>query len=132
MSGEKELKTLLQTLSPRLHNDLYVFCRIIGGRYGDYAETEPIASFMESEGLTLVIKKNMADELDLPYSGLFRYISLNVHSSLEAVGLTAAVSTRLSEHGISANIIAAYTHDHLFVPADKGDEALRLLLRFCR
>ncbi|WP_457576260.1 ACT domain-containing protein [Desulfomarina sp.] len=131
MSGEKSLKKLLRTLTPRLHKDLYVFCRVAGGRYGDYAEAEPIASFMESEGLTLVVKKNMADGLNLQYSGLFSYISLNVHSSLEAVGLTAAVSTRLSEHGISANIIAAYTHDHLFVPADKGDEALHLLLKFC-
>ena len=131
MDGEKDLEKLLQTLTPRLHNDLYVFCQITGGRYGDYTEANPIASFMEPEGLTLVVKKSMADELNLPYDGLFSYISLDVHSSLEAVGLTAAVSTRLSEHGISANIIAAYSHDHLFVPADKGDEALRLLLKFC-
>lgn len=131
MDGEKDLEKLLHALTPRLHNDLYVFCRITEGQYGDYTEANPIASFMEPEGLTLVVKKFMADELHLPYDGLFSYISLDVHSSLEAVGLTAAVSTRLSEHNISANIIAAYSHDHLFVPADKGDEALRLLLKFC-
>ncbi len=131
MDGEKELKTLLLTLTPRLHNDLYVFCQLAEGQYGDYTEAEPLASFMESEGLTLVVKKNMADRFGFSYNAVFSYISLNVHSSLEAVGLTAAVSTRLSEHGISANIIAAHTHDHLFVPADRGEEALHLLLQFC-
>jgi hypothetical protein len=130
MTGEKKLQKLLRTLAPGLHDDLYVFCRVEGAHYGDYATAEPIATFMETEGMTLVLKKNTADRLNLPYSSVFRYISLDVHSSLEAVGLTAAVSAKLAEHGISANIIAAYTHDHLFVPANRGEEALHLLQEF--
>ena len=58
---------------------------------------------------------------------VFRLISLHVHSSLDAVGLTAAFSTALGNAGISANVVAAYYHDHIFVPTDKADKALNVL-----
>lgn len=88
---------------------------------------EPIATFIESEGLTLVLTKDKADESGLNYEGIFRQITLAVHSSLQAVGLTAAVSTKLTAKGISANVIAAYYYDHVFVPSDKAEAALRAL-----
>jgi hypothetical protein len=87
----------------------------------------PIASFMETEGLTLVLSKASADALGMDYEGVFNCITLNVHSSLEAVGLTAAVAGKLAEQGISANIIAGYFHDHVFVPLLDASIALRLL-----
>jgi hypothetical protein len=127
LTGETDLKTLLTSLSPRLDSQEYVFCTFKDGQYGDYAELKPIASFLEAEGLTLVLERDVADKQCINYQGAFRRITLNVHSSLDAVGLTAAVSTLLAEQGISANMIAAYFHDHIFVNADNAQRALQLL-----
>lgn len=84
----------------------------------------PIASFQEREGLTLVVTAENAAACGLDYQGVFRCISLQVHSSLEAVGLTAIVSGKLAAYEISANVIAGYYHDHIFVPEQFADEAL--------
>ena len=59
-------------------------------------------------------------------------ITLRIHSSLEAVGLTAAVATKLAKAGITANVVAAYFHDHIFVPVERADEAVKLLLEFSK
>ena len=106
MAGEKNLENLLRSMSPVLIEGDYVFCTIKGSKYGDYAETRPIASFAEAEGLTLVLLKESAEGAGLSYESVFRCISLGIHSSLEAVGLTAAVASKLAAHGIAANIIA--------------------------
>lgn len=127
MTGEIELKKILATLSPQLDSREYVFCTFKKGVYGDYAELQPIALFMEAEGLTLVIEKSSADREGIDYQAVFKCITLNVHSSLQAVGLTAAVSSLLAEQGISANMIAAYYHDHIFIPAADAEQALALL-----
>ena len=131
MSGETDLDRLLSTMSPKLLDDEYVFCTMVNGRYGDYPELEPIALFVEEEGLTLVISKASAEQHGIPYEALFKAITLMVHSSLEAVGLTAVVATKLTEKGISANVIAAYYHDHIFVQADRAEEALAALDELC-
>jgi hypothetical protein len=130
MSGESNLESLLRGMSPVLNEDDYVFCTVRNSKYGDYAQTRPLASFAEKEGLTLVILKDQAEQHGLPYEGVFRCISLGVHSSLEAVGLTAAVTGKLTTHGIAANVIAAYYHDHIFVPAELAKSAIGLLLEY--
>ncbi len=127
MSGETDLDRLVSSMAPKLTEPLYVFCTLQEARYGDYRELEPIASFGEEEGLTLIIEKAAAERAGLAFDGLFRRITLQVHSSLEAVGLTATVSAALTEVGISANVVAAYYHDHLFVPAERAEEALAVL-----
>ncbi len=132
MAGEKNLAKLLQSISPKLNDNKFVFCTLKNGNYGDYAEAMPIASYLEEEGLTLVIKKDMADKLGLTYEGVFKCITLEVHSSLVSVGLTATVSAKLCEHNISANVIAAFYHDHVFIPSDMAPEAHSLLLELCR
>ena len=124
MTGEKNLAKLLQAMSPALLDGEYVFCCLEGSRYGDHLDLEPIASFVEREGLTLVITKSKADEYEISYEAVFRCITLNVHSSLEAVGLTAAFSSKLGEHGISANVIAGYYHDYIFVQAELAGKAI--------
>ncbi len=91
-----------------------------------------MASFREAEGLTLLVTKEDADKAGFNYESVFRGITLTVHSSLEAVGLTAAVSGKLAEEGISANMIAAYYHDHIFVPAEEADAALSALEELSR
>jgi len=127
MPGETDLKAILQSLSPIMLDDTYVFCTVVGASYGDYAETAPIASYQENEGLTLVLTQERADIAKLGYEGLFSCISLQVHSSLESVGLTAVVAGKLAAYEISANIIAGYYHDHVFVPQAQASEAFELL-----
>ncbi len=127
MSGITDLGNLLKQMSPRLRTGIYVFCSVESGYYGDFRALRPVASVDEDEGLTLVLLKEKADEAKLAYDSLFRMITLTVNSSLNAVGLTASFSTRLAEHGISANVIAGYYHDHIFVPEERADEALALL-----
>ena len=127
MAGETDLAKMLASLQPHLHDEEYIFCTMGNGRYGDHTELEPIASFMEAEGLTLVIPKPRADQHGIAYDSVFRCITLSVHSSLDAVGLTAVVANKLAEHHISANVIAAYYHDHVFVQTHHAEAALAAL-----
>ena len=131
MAGEKDLGKLLASMEPVVFPDEYVFCTVVGGAYGDYSEYCPVASFVEPESLTLVLTRKNADRADFQYESVFKRITLNVHSSLDAVGLTAAVSGKLAENGISANVIAGYFHDHVFVQAEKIDIAFECLKGFC-
>jgi len=130
MTGEKNLETLLATLSPLLNDGEYVFCSFKNAVYGDHLDLKPIASFSESKGLTLIIPKFEADERGLTYNGVFKGITLSVHSSLEAVGLTAAFSKKLTEHGVSANVVAGYYHDHIFVKTEQAEKAIVALNEF--
>ena len=127
MAGEEDLDTLLALLQPSLLPGDFVFCTAANLKYGDFAELQPLASYQEEEGLTLVLAKQSADVAGLAYDAVFKCITLMVHSSLEAVGLTAAVSGKLAANGISANVIAAYHHEHVFVPKNKAQLALQLL-----
>ncbi|MFA0052215.1 ACT domain-containing protein [Vibrio breoganii] len=129
MSGIKELDQLLKSMKPHLVDGEFVFCTV-EGKLSDYVELDPVGTFIEPEGLTLVLERSVAEQHQLSFDGAFRMITLTVHSSLEAVGLTAAVSTKLAEKGISANVIAAYYHDHIFVQAAKADLALQALKEF--
>ena len=114
-------------LAPSLAPNNYVFCSLPGAQYGDFAQTQPLACIAEAEGLTLVLAQPQAEREGLAYTGLFRCISLGLHSSLEAVGLTAMISSKLAQHGISTNMIAGYHHDHVLVPAAQAHQALNLL-----
>lgn len=130
MTGETDLYRLLGTLAPLLLPGNYVFCSLPAAAYGDYPELLPLASFQEREGLTLVVPEEHAKEAKIEYDSVFRCITLTVHSSLDGVGLTAAVSAKLAEKGIGANVVAACHHDHLFIPADQADRALAALAEF--
>lgn len=86
-----------------------------------------MASIMEDEGLSLIVRKAIADENKLTYAGVFACISLGAYSSLEAVGLTATVAPRLAAHGVATNMIAGYHHDHIFVQTELADLAISVL-----
>ena len=124
---DRDLTALLGGLAPELLSSAYVFCTLPSGTYGDLGALAPLASFVEAEGLSLVLTRAAAESAGLSYEGSFSGIRLGVYSSLEAVGLTAAVSSALAAHGISANVIAAYHHDYVFVPQQSTDVALRCL-----
>jgi hypothetical protein len=130
MTGEKDLATILKTLRPEHNEGDYVFCNV--SAVPDLSPADIVMLFKEKEGTTLILKKEMADIHRLPYSFVAAWITLSVHSSLEAVGLTAAFSKALAAKSLSCNVVAACYHDHIFV--DKKDlpaamEALRGLAR---
>jgi hypothetical protein len=124
MPGESDLATLLRGMSPRLNEGTYVYTVVPTIPPG----VEPVVTVAEDEGLTLVMPKEQADELGLSYDFVAAWITLQIHSDLASVGLTAAISRALSEAGISTNVVAGFHHDHLFVPHFQADAALRALL----
>lgn len=126
MSGETNLSILLKSMQPVLRDGEYVFC-IIDHQDNNYSELNPVCLFYEDEGLTLILRRERADAIALPYTSVFRMITLSIHSSLDAVGFLAAVTNKLAEHSISVNPVSAYYHDHLFVPASRVDEVMELL-----
>lgn len=126
MAGITDLQQLLSSMQPHLVEEEFVFCTL-AGRVDEYLHWQPVATFCEQEGLSLVIPKQTALENHIEFENTYRQITLTVHSSLDAVGLTAAVSTKLASHGISANVIAAFYHDHIFVQSCHAETALALL-----
>jgi hypothetical protein len=127
MAGETELAKLIASMTPMLNNNEYIFGTLKSHNAQSLALLSPISTFQEKEGLTVVVEKSKADEHKLPYEGVFKCITLNVHSSLDAVGLTAAVATTLAQKNISANVVAAYYHDHIFVASTDAENALLAL-----
>ena len=124
MAGETNLDRLLSNMSPVLNDGAYVFTIVDTGIPEGLS---PVVTVREKEGLTLVLEKEQADSAGLEYDYVAAWITLEVHSALEAVGLTAAISSVLKDAGISCNVVAGYTHDHLFVPEDKAQQALAAL-----
>jgi len=127
MSGITHLGALLATLTPSLREEHYVFCSLADTTLAEQLALKPLCTFQEQEGLTLILDKAVAEAHAIPFEAVFRCITLTVHSSLEAVGLTAAVAQRLAEHDISANVVAAFYHDHVFVPTNKAKQAIAAL-----
>ncbi|HWK63771.1 MAG TPA: ACT domain-containing protein [Rhizobiaceae bacterium] len=126
MTGEKDLAKLLGGMRPRLQDQIYVFASIPSGE--DLPSSiQPIMVFREAEGLTAILPASEAREVGIDCAFRCRMITLEIHSSLEAVGFLAAITARLAEAGIGVNPVSAFHHDHLFVPADKADEAVAVL-----
>ncbi|MFI0713602.1 ACT domain-containing protein [Streptomyces inhibens] len=124
MTGERDLQVLLSDMRPELNEGRYVFTTVSGALPEGLT---PVVTVAEPEGHTLVVRQEEADRAGLAYDYVAGWITLRVHSALDAVGLTAAVATALAQAGLSCNVVAGFHHDHLFVPYDAADEALRLL-----
>ena len=125
MTGETDLGKLLQNMHPELNAGEYVYCLVDSLEHA--VKLEPLGVFMEKEGVTVILPKTKADKEALSYPGACAWITLTVHSSLEAVGLTAAFSQALTEANISCNVVAAYYHDHIFVPIKDAERAMDVL-----
>lgn len=119
------LATLLRSMEPMLHEGVYAYCVVAPGT--DLRTLTPVVTVQEAEGLTVVVPASQA--VDAGLSVLFRaaWITLTVHSDLQAVGLTAAFSGALGLAGISCNVVAGAYHDHIFVPEDNAQNALEVL-----
>lgn len=126
MTGETDLAILLKTMKPELNSGEFVYCLV--DSLQNAAALHPLGIFQEKEGVTVILSKNQADAAALPYSTVCAWITLTVHSSLEAVGLTAAFSKALTDANISCNVIAGYYHDHIFVPVQDSKRAMDVLL----
>ncbi len=125
MAGETALATLLRSMSPQLNDGEYVFCTIRDGHLPK--DCEVIGSFREQEGLTVILEREQAEKAGFSFDYVAAWITLNVHSALEAIGLTAAFASALGQAGISCNVIAGYYHDHLFVGQADAERAMTVL-----
>ena len=128
MAGETDISVLLKSLKPNLNNGSYAFVCL--AKVDQKIRDHILFEFKEAEGITIVLRKEKAHEFNLDYEFVASWITLNVHSALEAVGLTAAVSTALTKHNISCNVVAAYYHDHIFVPIKDTVNAMEVLSEF--
>lgn len=125
MSGETNLERLLASASPRHNPGRYVFCTT--NTLPEQLATHAVVVVREQEGITLVLPEDIARESGFPCNYVAAWITLEVHSSLEAVGLTAAFSQALAAQEISCNVVAGFYHDHLFVAAEDAERALSVL-----
>ena len=125
MEGEKDLQKLLKNMKPVLNSGEYVFAVV--KNLDNILRTDTLFEFKEKEAITLVLEKNKADTLKLSYQFISSWITLKVHSSLEAVGLTAAFSTALTKHKISCKVVAGFYHDHIFVDTKDAKKAIEVL-----
>ncbi len=125
MSGEKDLNVLIKNMKPSLNAGEFVF--VTANDVPEISADKVVSSFREEEGLSLILERTTADNLGLSYTVIAAWITLRVHSSLEAVGLTARVAEALTRAGISCNVVAAFHHDHLFVPYRQAERALSIL-----
>ncbi|WP_195818314.1 ACT domain-containing protein [Roseobacter sp. MH60115] len=125
MSGETNLDRLIAAMSADLVEGLYVFATVEGDH--DLSGVAPRMLFKEAEGTTYILLKSEAEELGLTYEFPCRMITLNIHSSLEAVGFMARIATELAKHNMGVNPVSAFFHDHLFVPDGREDDAMNIL-----
>ncbi len=125
MTGETDLQKLLKEMRPELNAGEYVYC--LADSKEQAVLMEPLCYFFEKEGVTMILPQEKADAMNIPYTITYVWITLTVHSSLEAVGLTAAFSNALKEAKISCNVVAAFYHDHIFVPSKDAQHAMKVL-----
>jgi hypothetical protein len=126
MSGERDLTTLLGSMRPELRPGTMVFATVPFAS-GLPRGIEPVMLLREREGWTLILDEETARNAGLAATFRCRMITLDVHSSLEAVGFIAAIATRLAGAGMSVNPVSGFHHDHLFVPAERVEEAMQVL-----
>ncbi|KAH7383625.1 ACT domain-containing protein [Cadophora sp. MPI-SDFR-AT-0126] len=129
--GETSLAALLSTLKTALNPETFVFLTLPNG------QSPPPSLFVqmlfrEAEGLTVITTQESAEAHKLEYIFPSKMITLDIHSSLEAVGFMAAVSAKLTESGIGVNPVSGFFHDHCFVPLGKEQEALKVLETLAR
>ena len=125
MSGEISLSKLLSTLSAQLVDGVYVFVTLADNSVPENITARMV--FREPEGTTLILLKTEAEAFGLDFEFPCRMITLNVHSSLEAVGFIAHIASELARHDMGVNPVSGFFHDHLFVPEGREQDALRVL-----
>ncbi len=125
MSGETKLTILIKNMTPELRPGGYVFSTV--NSVDMILRNDVICEFKEKEGITVILQQEKADHYNLSYEYVASWITLKVHSSLDAIGLTAIFSSELAKHQISCNIMTGYYHDHIFLHKNDGEKAIKVL-----
>ena len=125
--AETNLDNLLRTMAPALLPDRYVYCTFPHGSLPP--SVQALCTYKEAEGHSAILDETEALRYQVKHSFRCALITLNVHSDLAAVGFMSAVLGTLADLGIPCNVVSAYYHDHLFVPADEATNALSALQR---
>ena len=119
---------MISNMTPELQPGGFVFATFLDGKEPGDLIQQAISVFKETEGVSLILPVDVAAGAGISVEDEMRCITLNVYSSLQGVGLTAAVSNALGDCGIPCNMVAAYHHDHVFVPAEMGEQAMQVLV----
>ncbi len=125
-SGEMNLDVLLASMRPVLHPPTYVF--VIVADPFDTGPLNPVMTFREAEGLTLIVEQHRAQMAQLESEFPCRMITLNIHSALDAVGFLARITTHLATLNMGVNPVSGFYHDHLFIPVNRAEDALAALI----
>ncbi len=129
MSGESNLGTLLENMKPDMREGAFVFLTS-SDAFSEAVQKEAVMVFRELEGMTIIVRQELARTICEGVQPQWAMITLTVHSDLSAVGFLAAITERLAKAGISVNPVSAFYHDHLFVPWEKRDKAMKVLHSF--
>jgi hypothetical protein len=124
-----DLNQLMSEMNPVLTESNYAFCSLTKSQREELKE-DPLLEFKEKEGITVVITQAGAAKYGFSWEFPSRMITLQVYSSLNAVGFMAAITSRLASRGISVQAVSAFHHDYLFVPENRAEEALEVLLQY--
>lgn len=123
--SDTSINNLLKNLSPRLNAGEFIFLTL---KEHLPPHVRPLASFHEWEGESVVLRVEQAETIGLKHGkDTFAWITLGVQSPLDSVGLTAAVAAALAAEGIACNVVAAFHHDHIFVPTADAKKAVEIL-----
>ncbi|EEU35918.1 uncharacterized protein NECHADRAFT_85288 [Fusarium vanettenii 77-13-4] len=126
--GELSLSKLLATLTTKLHPKIYVFAVIKDeSKLPPFSEVDMLFREADSEGVTVIASRQYAEAQGIEYFFPCRKMTLDVTSSLEAVGFIAVVATRLAAGGMGVNPVSGFYHDHLYVPDGKEEDAVRII-----
>jgi hypothetical protein len=120
----RDAGSMIAQMGPRLDERRWCFVPVTPDRAPELLGAA-LGTFREDEGVSAIVPAQLAPD----GTPVFARIVLEVLSDLEGIGLTAAVASALAEAGIACNVVAALNHDHIFVPADRAEEALVLLER---
>jgi uncharacterized protein len=123
MSGQTDLSEVLKTLKITCDNIQYGFTSV----KEIHSDVEVLGTFRENEGLTVLADVSYFKKNNIQYDGPYAKLTIEVHTSLDLVGLTAVLARKLAEGNISANVVAAYYHDYIFVQYGKYKQAINLL-----
>ena len=128
-----DTKSMIAGMSPELVAGAFDFCTLpFGDARLDGLIPQAHAVCQEAEGVSLILPLEVMAAQSLPQTAPMAQITLNVYSSLEGVGLTAAVATALTQANIPCNVLAAFHHDHVFVPQGDADRAMEALIALQR